>query len=242
MMISFYVDDYMSNIFLGYFLSAQDQTFNSKSLTEVLLVLQAIGTTLPTTISSTWINWIVVRTTITMPLQYMLHFNVFLFEWIGWKCCRRCLMGGGPGGPIPFRIYIDSGVVFMALVSITPIAPLLAPASLVYFLYCSPLLRRNLIFLYRPTFDAGGLRWPFLSEILFCSLFVAQILLGTVMVLKGALGPALLSFFAILPLYVNRRNLKKKYLKSYTDAGLLQTSQLDGCEDNSTLNTAKKAR
>lgn len=64
-------------------------------------------------------------------------------------------MGGGPGGPIPFRIYIDSGVVFMALVSITPIAPLLAPASLVYFLYCSPLLRRNLIFLYRPTFDAG---------------------------------------------------------------------------------------
>lgn len=149
-------------------------------------------------------------------------------------------MGGGPGGPIPFRIYIDSGVVFMALVSITPIAPLLAPASLVYFLYCSPLLRRNLIFLYRPTFDAGGLRWPFLSEILFCSLFVAQILLGTVMVLKGALGPALLSFFAILPLYFNRQKLKKKYLKSYTDAGLLQTSQLDGCEDNSTLNTAKK--
>ena len=102
MMISFYVDDYMSNIFLGYFLSVQDETFNNSKefeLNNVLLVLQAIGTTLPTTISSTWINWIVVRTTITMPLQYMLHFNVFLFQWqsLAMLCRTR------PRNVSPFR-------------------------------------------------------------------------------------------------------------------------------------------
>lgn len=136
-------------------------------------------------------------------------------------------MGGGPGGPIPYRIYIDSGVVFLCTVALSPVAPLVAPAALLYFLYCAPLWRRNLIFMYRPKFDAGGLRWPFLADIFVTSIFAAQILLTTVMILRRAWGPASLSALSIIPPVLHRRAIRLKYLNSYNDAALLQTSQLD---------------
>lgn len=140
-------------------------------------------------------------------------------------------MGGGPGGPVPYRIYIDSGVVFMTIVALAPVAPLVAPASLVYYLYCAPLWRRNVIFLYRPKFDTGGLRWPFLSEMIISSLCVAQILLTIVMTLKEAIGPAFLSALPLLPIIIQRRFNRRRYLRSYNDAALLQTSQLDGWDN-----------
>jgi len=140
----------------------------------------------------------------------------------------RCVMGGGPGGPIPYRIYIDSGVVFLCCVALTPVSPLLGPACLFYFVYCTPLWRRNFIFMYRPKFDTGGLRWPFLSDVIVSSLIVSQVLLTTVMALKEAFGPAVLSAVPIIPVLVHRRFNRKRYLRSYLDAALLQTSQLDG--------------
>jgi hypothetical protein len=33
-------------------------------------------------------------------------------------------MGGGPGGPIPYRIYIDGGVVFVCVIALAPQSPL----------------------------------------------------------------------------------------------------------------------
>ena len=158
--------------------------------TTVTQVLIEIAGTIPTQVSSTWINWIIVRTTMTLPLQYMLQVNTFIFKWIGWKCCARCVVGGGPGGPIPYRIYIDSGVVFLCIVSLAPASPLVAPFALLYFLYCSPLWRRNCLFVYRPKFDSGGSRWPFLSEVFLWSMVVGQILLTTMMALKEAVGPS----------------------------------------------------
>ena len=80
-------------------------------------------------------------------------------------------MGGGPGGPIPYRIYVDGGVVFMCVVSLAPQSPLVAPIALLYYFVCVPLWRRNCIFLYRPKFDTGGDRWPFLSDMLITSGF-----------------------------------------------------------------------
>lgn len=136
-------------------------------------------------------------------------------------------MGGGPGGPIPYRIYIDSGVVFLCTVALSPVAPLVAPAALLYFLYCTPLWRRNLIFMYRPKFDAGGLRWPFLSDVFITSILVGQILLTTVMTLRQAGGPAIMALVSIIPVLLHRRALRLKYLITYKDAALLQTSQLD---------------
>ena len=141
-------------------------------------------------------------------------------------------MGGGPGGPIPYRIYIDSGVVLLCTVTLTPVAPLIAPAALLYFLYCTPLWRRNCIFMYRPKFDTGGLRWPFLSDIFCTSIVTAQILLTTVMALKEALGPAILSAMPIIYIILQRKLTRERYLKAYQDAGLLQTSQLDGWDSS----------
>ena len=140
-------------------------------------------------------------------------------------------MGGGPGGPIPYRIYIDSGVVFMCIVALVPVSPLVAPAALIYFLYCTPLWRRNVVYLYRPKFDTGGLRWPFLSDILISSLCVAQVLMTTVMALKKATGPAVFSAIPIISLIVHRRFIRKRFLRSYLDAALLQTSDLDGWDN-----------
>ena len=152
----------------------------------------------------------------------------------------RCVMGGGPGGPVPYRIYIDSGVVFMCVVCLTPISPLLAPAALCYFLFCAPLWRRNCIYMYRPQFDTGGIRWPFLSDVMISACCVAQVLLTTTMALKQALGPAILSGVILIPVYLHRKSTRKKYLLSYMDAALLQTSQLDGWDN--TTETSKNMR
>ena len=56
-------------------------------------------------------------------------------------------MGGGVGGPLPYRIYIDAGTVFMCLISFSFASPLVAPFCFIYFLVCEPVWRRNSIFL-----------------------------------------------------------------------------------------------
>jgi hypothetical protein len=94
--------------------------------------------------------------------------------------------------------------------------------------------------MYRPNFDTGGIRWPFLSDIFISAIFAAQILLTTIMALKKALGPASFSGLVLIPVYLHRRSTRKKYLRSYMDAALLQTSQLDGWD--STLPTSKEMR
>lgn len=218
-------------------LNAVNEGQIANSLTEVLV---EIAGTIPTQVASNWINWIIVRTTMTLPLQYMLQVNTFVFKWMGWKCCARCVVGGGPGGPIPYRIYIDSGVVFLCVVSLAPASPLVAPFALLYFLYCSALWRRNCIFVYRPKFDSGGSRWPFLSEMFIWSMFVGQVLLTTMMALKEAVGPAIFAALPIIPTFLFRKMLRHRFLKSYLDAGLLQTSLLDGWD--STVDTPIEKR
>lgn len=207
------------------------------SFTSILLEM-ANG--LSSRLSSVWLNWILVRTLVVLPLQYLVQINTFIFQCLGWHCCRRCSQGGGPGGPVPYRIYVDSGVVFMCIAALAPVTPIVAPVALLYFLFCAPLWRRNCIFMYRPKFDTGGLRWPFLTDVLLTSLVIGQILLTTVMALKEAVGPA---FFAALPIIViilNRRWNRKRFLKAYTDAALLQTSQLDGWDSNVSTSPEKR--
>jgi hypothetical protein len=115
-------------------------------------VLLEIAKTVPTQVSATWLNWVILRFTCILPNQYLLQLNTFLFQGIGWNCCARASQGGGPGGCIPYRIYVDSGVVFMCTVSLSFACPLMAPVALAYYLVCSPLLRRNLIYVYRPRY------------------------------------------------------------------------------------------
>lgn len=214
--------------------------WNSTKLEDTLQVmLKNIAASTPLGVSAIWLNWIIVRATMTLPLQYLITINSFVFDCIGWKCCARCVMGGGPGGPIPYRIYIDGGVVFLCVVALAPQSPLVAVAALLYFLICSPLWRRNCIFLYRPRFDSGGDRWPFLSDVLISSLFMGQFLLTLQMVLRDAFGPALVAAAPAIPTYLYRKNLRKRFGRAYKDAGLLQMSLLDGW-DNSMATTVEK--
>ena len=134
----------------------------------------------------------------------------------------RCTLGGGPGGHTPYRIYIDCGVVFLCLMALAPLSPLVAPAAMMYFLFCAPLWRRNCIFIYRPMFDTGGARWPFLLDVSISSIVIAQILLATLMGFKKAFGPCILVLFPVIPvrliiLQLLRTNLYICLMLSYVD-------------------------
>ena len=86
----------------------------------------------------------------TYSCLYRLQLNTFVLDWVKLKCCMRAVKGGGPGGPLPYRIYVDSGYVLLCLFALAPAAPLVAPCAFLYFLFSTPMLRRNVIFMYRP--------------------------------------------------------------------------------------------
>ena len=77
--------------------------------------------------------------------------------------------------PVPLRIYVDSGVVFLCLVALSPACPLIAPFAMIYYLVFSPMLRWGLIFVYRPNHDGGGRRWPLIFDIFISSMLVGQV-------------------------------------------------------------------
>ena len=56
-------------------------------------VLRSIDITIPSTISASWLNWIIFRFTITLPLNYLLQINTFVYYMLGWKCCSRLSRG-----------------------------------------------------------------------------------------------------------------------------------------------------
>ena len=58
-------------------------------------VMNEISSRLAREVASTWINWIILRTLIILPGNYLLQFNTILFHCLGWKCCSRAVRGGG---------------------------------------------------------------------------------------------------------------------------------------------------
>lgn len=130
--------------------------------------------------------------------------------------------------------------MFLCVVALAPQSPLVAPVALLYYLFCVPLWRRNCIFMYRPKFDSGGERWPFLSDMLITSLFMGQFLLTLQMVLRKSYGPALIAACPAVPTYLARNYLIKRFRRAYDDAGLLQTSLLDGWDN--TIPTSVESR
>lgn len=134
----------------------------------------------------------------------------------------------GPGPSTPYRLFVDSGMVLLSLLALGPASPLVAPASFFYFLWSQPVLRRCVIYVYRPRFDGGGLRWPFVYDMTISSLMVGHILLTLQMVLKQATGPAILAALPTLVTLLSYWNNKKQFLGAFQDAALLQTSLLDG--------------
>lgn len=205
-------------------------------------VLTAIAKTIPTVTVVTWLNWIIVRLLIILPTSYLLQMNTFIYHFMGWECCSRCMRGGGPGGPVPYRIYIDSGVVLLCVQALAPVSPLVAPACFCYFLFLQPLLRRNLIFVYRPRFDGGGHLWPFIFNMCISAMVVSEILLSVQMALKQATGPTLVACFSIIPTIIFYIQMNKRYLPAFQDAALCQTSMLDGWYDEGEYTMEKREK
>ena len=195
---------------------------------------------IPSTISATWLNWIIVRVTLVLPTQYILQMNAYLFSWFRLKALARAVQGGGSGGPIPYRLYVDSGVVMLCLLALAPASPLIAIAAFVYFLFCVPMLRWVLVFLYKPKFDIGGARFPFIFDMCVSGMIAGQILLGAMLFIRRAFGPAFMALFPLLPTIFYRWVLLKRYLKAFTDVALLQTSLLDGWDTNEESSTSKR--
>ena len=119
-------------------------------------------------------------------------------------------------------------MVLLSLVALGPSSPLIGPASFLYFLWTQPVLRRCAIYVYRPKFDGGGLRWPFVYDMSISALLVGHILLTLQMILKEATGPAILASLPMIVTLLSYRNNRKQFLGSFNDAALLQTALLDG--------------
>ena len=207
---------------------------------ELQLILRQIAGSIPTTVAVSWLNWIIFRCTITLPLNYLLQMNTFIFHYLGMKCCARLVRGGGPGASVPYRIYIDSGVVLMCTLTLAPSSPIVALAGVAYFLFLQPLLRRNLIFMYRPRFDGGGFRWPFIVDMCISAVYLAILLLTVQMGLKQAAGPAAAAALTVVPIYMFQQSTKRRFLRAFEDAGLLQTSLLDGWDTSAEYSIEKR--
>ena len=76
------------------------------------------------------------------------------------------------------------------------------------------------------------------------SMVVGQILLTTMVALKEAVGPAIFAALPIIPTLYFRKMSRHRFLKSYMDAGLLQTSLLDGWDNGvpTTMETREEFR
>jgi hypothetical protein len=207
---------------------------------ELQTVITTSASAIPTEVSGTWLNWMIVRLLMVLPTQYLLQMNTFLFTWFRLKCCARAVRGGGAGGPIPYRIYVDSGSVMLCLFALAPASPLISFAAFFYFLVCVPILRWTTIFLYKPRFDIGGKRFPFCFDMLVSGMLVGNILLVAMMVLRRAFGPACAAFLPLVPIVAYRVILRRRYMKAFDDVALLQTSLLDGWDTNEETNVAKR--
>jgi hypothetical protein len=72
------------------------------------------------------------------------------------------------------------------------------------------------------------------------SLLLAHILMITMLSLKKAVGPAIVAFIPFLPTLLFRHEIRKLYLRPYLDAGLVQTSMLDGWDNQETTSQKKR--
>ena len=190
-------------------------------------VVQEIAFALPTTSSAVWLNWILVRTFIVIPLQYLFQFNAHLFRFLRLKCCARCAQGGGMGGPIPFRVYVDSSVVLLCALTFCVISPLVLPCAFIYFLVTVPLWRRQLLLVYRPMFDAGGMRWPFLFNVVMSALYLSQMLVGLVLLLKNMYTPSILTFLTTVLTIDFHLSCNRRFRQAYFDIGLMQSGLIN---------------
>ena len=194
--------------------------------------VNTVATLIPSAIAPQWLNWIIIRYGFIWPGGYFFQMNTFLTKITRMTCLNRVARGGGGGGPTPFRIYVDSGIVLLCVVGLSPMVPIVAPIATIYFIVVQPMLRWLLIFVYRPRYDTGGERWPLCHQIVISSLIMAQILTSVTLALKGSLAGAVFIGFCTFPTFMFSLWTEDRFLRPYKDTALLQTSGLDGANDS----------
>jgi hypothetical protein len=61
--------------------------------TDFQSLVRSIAKTIPSTVSVSWLNWIIFRVTVMLPLNYLLQANSFIFNALGLNCCSRLVRG-----------------------------------------------------------------------------------------------------------------------------------------------------
>lgn len=130
----------------------------------------------------------------------------------------------------------------MCLTSLAPACPIIAPACLFYYTIFIPMLRWLHIFVYRPFYDGGGNRLPVIHEIIISSLILSHLLLGTVLLLKQSFILGILVVTMAFPTSIFSLWTKEEFQRSYEDAGLWQTSKLDGLSNKESMQDREKYR
>ena len=201
-----------------------------------------VATLIPSSIAPAQLNWIIMRYGFVWPAGYFFQINTFLTKIFRLTCLNRAARGGGPGGPTPFRIYVDSGVIFLCVVGLAPMVPIVAPIATIYFIVVQPMLRWLLIFVYRPRYDTGGDKWPLCHQIVISALIMAQLLTSVALALKGSLGGSIFIGCCIIPTFMFSVLTEERFLRAYSDTALLQTSRLDGGQKSYTQKEREEFR
>jgi hypothetical protein len=230
MLTTAFTGTFLATLFTNLFrLGSTGDFFYGTSFTEVV---QQIATDLPTVSSAVWLNWILVRSLIVLPLQYLYQVNAQVFTCLRWRCCARCSQGGSNGGPLPFRVYVDSSVVLLCCITFSAVSPLVIPCALLYFGVCIPLWRRQLLLVHRPIFDAGGQRWPELFTFVMSAIYLSVVLISVILFLKNLWTPSVLCFVTIFPVIDFQRSCLARFQRAYSDVGLMQAGLIN--ESNKT--------
>ena len=72
-----------------------------------------------------------------------------------------------------------------------------------------------------------------------CLIF-GHVLMITMLSLKKAVGPAIVAFIPFFPTLLFKYEIRKLYLRPYLDAGLVQTSMLDGWDNRESTSQKKR--
>ena len=96
---------------------------------ELRSILRSIARAIPSTTAAMWLNWLIFRTTVTMPALYLLQVNSFLFDFFGFRCCSRLSRGGGEccifDGSLLFEYWDMSHPTILCFLSLYSQVPVL---------------------------------------------------------------------------------------------------------------------
>lgn len=107
-----------------------------------------------------------------------------------------------------------------------PLCPLVGVVGWLYFVVVTPMLRWLLVFTYRPAFDAGGDRWPYLHQMIMTSLYLGQFITSVTLLLKFNLVEGIIIGLCVIPTKIYNDYIKENFMPAFQDAALLQTSRL----------------